>query len=203
MTKQKSTEEKESNKGSFKDRYKKCLSEIKKIPTVPIKGKKYSIVAERFKHLKEYFPESKIDEQLLFHDDKRVVVKTTLYIGDQPYAVGHAEEHRGSSFINETSALENCSSSSLGRCLAAFGLSGSEYASADELTVALLNQNIKEDKNKKEVSILDKINKQTTETKLNKLYSDWKTENDKIEKSFNDRQKTIQTNGGQHGKSKW
>ena len=203
MTKQKSTEEKESNKGSFKDRYKKCLSEIKKIPTVPIKGKKYSIVAERFKHLKEYFPESKIDEQLLFHDDKRVVVKTTLYIGDQPYAVGHAEEHRGSSFINETSALENCSSSSLGRCLAAFGLSGSEYASADELTVALLNQNIKEDKNKKEVSILDKINKQTTETKLNKLYSDWKTENDTIEKSFNDRQKTIQTNGGQHGKSKW
>ena len=203
MTKQKSTEERESNKGSFKDRYKKCLSEIKKIPTVPIKGKKYSIVAERFKHLKEYFPESKIDEQLLFHDDKRVVVKTTLYIGDQPYAVGHAEEHRGSSFINETSALENCSSSSLGRCLAAFGLSGSEYASADELTVALLNQNIKEDKNKKEVSILDKINKQTTETKLNKLYSDWKTENDKIEKSFNDRQKTIQTNGGQHGKSKW
>jgi len=203
MTKQKSTEEKESNKGSFKDRYKKCLSEIKKIPTVPIKGKKYSIVAERFKHLKEYFPESKIDEQLLFHDDKRVVVKTTLYIGDQPYAVGHAEEHRGSSFINETSALENCSSSSLGRCLAAFGLSGSEYASADELTVALLNQNIREDKNKKEVSILDKINKQTTETKLNKLYSDWKTENDTIEKSFNDRQKTIQTNGGQHGKSKW
>ena len=203
MTKQKSTEEKESNKGSFKDRYKKCLSEIKKIPTVPIKGKKYSIVAERFKHLKEYFPESKIDEQLLFHDDKRVVVKTTLYIGDQPYAVGHAEEHRGSSFINETSALENCSSSSLGRCLAAFGLSGSEYASADELTVALLNQNIREDKNKKEVSILDKINKQTTETKLNKLYSDWKTENDTIEKSFNDRQKTMQTNGGQHGKSKW
>ena len=30
MTKQKSTEEKESNKGSFKDRYKKCLSETKK-----------------------------------------------------------------------------------------------------------------------------------------------------------------------------
>ena len=55
MTKQKSTEEKESNKGSFKDRYKKCLSEIKKIPTVPIKGKKYSIVAERFKHLKRVF----------------------------------------------------------------------------------------------------------------------------------------------------
>ena len=199
MTKQKQTEEKESNKGSFKDRYKKCLSEIKKIPTVPIKGKRYSIVAERFKHLKEYFPESKIDEQLLFHDDKRVIIKTTLYIGDQPYAVGHAEEHRGSSFINETSALENCSSSSLGRCLAAFGLAGSEYASADELVTAINNQN----KSVIKVSIQDKINQQTTQTKLNKLYSDWKTENDKLEKSFKEKAKTIETNGGQHGKSKW
>ena len=41
MAKQKQTEEKESNKGSFRDRYKKCLSELKKIPTVNIKGKKY------------------------------------------------------------------------------------------------------------------------------------------------------------------
>ena len=203
MTKQKQTEEKESNKGSFKDRYKKCLSEIKKIPTVRFKGKRYSIVAERFKHLKEYFPESKIDEQLLFHDDKRVIIKTTLYIGDQPYAVGHAEEHRGSSFINETSALENCSSSSLGRCLAAFGLAGSEYSSADELTTALKNQEINKNKNNNTVSIKYKINQQTTQTKLNKLYSDWKTENDKLEKSFKEKAKTIETNGGQHGKSKW
>tara|TARA_E500000178_G_C16727151_1_gene619845 strand:- start:35 stop:646 length:612 start_codon:yes stop_codon:yes gene_type:complete len=203
MTKQKSTEDKESNKGSFKDRYKICLSELNKIPTVPIKGKRYSIVAERFRHLKKYFPESKIDEQLLFHDDKRVITKTTLYIGDQPYAVGHAEEQRGSSFINETSALENCSSSSLGRCLAAFGLAGSEYASADELTTALKNQDIKKNKDQNTVSIQNKINQQTTQTKLNKLYSDWKTDNDKVEKSFKDKAKTIETNGGQHGKSNW
>ena len=65
MTKQKQTEEKESNKGSFKDRYKKCLSEIKKIPTVPIKGKRYSIVAERFKHLKEYFLQLKLNLKTL------------------------------------------------------------------------------------------------------------------------------------------
>lgn len=199
MTKQKQTEEKESNKGSFKDRYKKCLSELKKIPTVNIKGKKYSTVAERFKHLKEYFPESKIDEQLLYHDNDRVIAKTTLYIGDQPYAVGHSEEFRNASFINKTSAIENSFTSSLGRCLAAFGLAGSEYASADELVTAINNQN----KSVIKVSIQDKINQQTTQTKLNKLYSDWKTENDKLEKSFKEKAKTIETNGGQHGKSKW
>ena len=199
MTKQKQTEEKESNKGSFKDRYKKCLSELKKIPTVNIKGKKYSTVAERFKHLKEYSPESKIDEQLLYHDSDRVIAKTTLYIGDQPYAVGHSEEFRNASFINKTSAIENSFTSSLGRCLAAFGLAGSEYASADELVTAINNQN----KSVIKVSIQDKINQQTTQTKLNKLYSDWKTENDKLEKSFKEKAKTIETNGGQHGKSKW
>ena len=199
MTKQKQTEEKESNKGSFKDRYKKCLSELKKIPTVNIKCKKYSTVAERFKHLKEYFPESKIDEQLLYNDSDRVIAKTTLYIGDQPYAVGHSEEFRNASFINKTSAIENSFTSSLGRCLAAFGLAGSEYASADELVTAINNQN----KSVIKVSIQDKINQQTTQTKLNKLYSDWKTENDKLEKSFKEKAKTIETNGGQHGKSKW
>ena len=58
------------------------------------------------------------------------------------------------------------------------------------VTVALLSQGIKEDENKKEVSILEKIHKQTTETKLNKtLFRLENRENDKIEKSFNDRQK--------------
>jgi|TARA_R100000995_G_C3456960_1_gene111102 hypothetical protein len=203
MTKQKSTEDKESNKGSFKDRYKICLSELNKIPTVKIKNKKYSIVAERFRHLKKYFPESKIDEQLLFHDDKRVITKTTLYIGDQPYAVGHSEEFRNSSNVNQTSAIENSFTSSLGRCLAAFGLAGSEYASAEEVANAIANQNKPIVANTNQVSIMSKINQQTTQTKLNKLYSDWKTDNDNVEKSFKDKAKTIETNGGQHGKSNW
>ena len=48
-------------------------------------------------------------------------------------------------FINKTSALEKCSSSSaLGRCLAAFGLSGSEYASAEELVNALKQSKYKQ-----------------------------------------------------------
>jgi len=199
MTKQKSTEEKESNKGSFKDRYKKCLSELKKIPTVNIKGKKYSTVAERFKHLKEYFPESKIDEQLIHHDNDRVVAKTTLYIGEQPYAVGHSEEFRNSSFINKTSAMENAFTSSLGRCIAAFGLAGSEYASADELTVALLSQGIKKDNE----DVLKKIEGTTTKTKLNSTYSEYMKKHENIMSAFNKKEKTIETNGGQNVKSKW
>ena len=185
----------EKSKGSFKDRRKECLKEIGNIPTVTIKGKQYAIVVERHKHLLERFPEARFNEEILHHDNDRVIVKVELYIGDTIYSVGHAEEFRNSSYINKTSALENASTSALGRCLAAFGLSGSEFASAEELVNALNNQG-----NNKQVSINDQIKKQTTETKLTALYSNWKKENDSIEKIFESQQKSIQTNGGQNAK---
>ena len=185
----------EKSKGSFKDKRKECLKEISNIPTVPIKGKQYAIVVERHKHLLQRFPEARFNEEILYHDNDRVIVKVELYIGDTIYSVGHAEEFRNSSYINKTSALENASTSALGRCLAAFGLSGSEFASAEELVNALNNQG-----NNKQVSINEQIKKQTTETKLTALYSNWKKENDSIEKIFESQQKSIQTNGGQNAK---
>lgn len=193
----------EKSKGGMKERRQICLKNIINIPTVNIKGKKYSTVNERHKHLLEYFPEARFNEEVLFHDADRVIVKTELYISDTIYAVGHAEEFRNSSFINKTSALENCSSSALGRCLAAFGLSGSEYASAEELVNALNNQNKNTQSTTKKVSIEDEIKKQTTETKLTALYSNWKKNNnsdDKIEKLFEQQQQSIKTNGGQNAK---
>ncbi len=191
----------EKSKGGFKERRKECLENLINIPTVNIKGKKYSTVNERHKHLLQYFPEARFNEEIIFHDADRVVVKTELHIGDIIYSVGHAEEYRNANFINKTSALENCSSSSLGRCLAAFGLSGSEYASAEELVNALNNQNTS--KPTKTVSIKDEIKKQTTETKLTALYSNWKKNNNsdqEIEKLFEQQQQRIKTNGGQNAK---
>ena len=185
----------EKSKGSFKDRRKECLKEIGNIPTVSIKGKQYAIVVERHKHLLQRFPEARFNEEILHHDNDRVIVKVELYIGDTIYSVGHAEEFRNSSYINKTSALENASTSALGRCLATFGLSGSEFASAEELVNALNNQG-----NSKQVSINEQIKKQTTETKLTALYTNWKKENDSIEKIFESQQKSIQTNGGQNAK---
>ena len=188
------TEEKNKSSGGFKERRRECFKNLKTIPTVDIKGKKYSTVNERHKHLLQYFPEARFNEEVLFHDVDRVIVKTELYISDTIYAVGTAEEYRNSSFINKTSALENCSSSALGRCLAAFGLSGSEYASAEELVNALNNQK----GSTQQVSIKDTIKKQTTETKLTALYSDWEKQNDSIKKDFESQQQSIKKNGGQN-----
>ena len=194
MTTVKKTVAEEKSKGGFKERRKECLENLINIPTVNIKGKKYSTVNERHKHLLQYFPEARFNEEVLFHDVERVIVKTELYISDTIYAVGTAEEFRNSSFINKTSALENCSSSALGRCLAAFGLSGSEYASAEELVNALNNQK----GSTQQVSIKDTIKKQTTETKLTALYSDWEKQNDSIKKDFESQQQSIKKNGGQN-----
>ena len=193
----------EKSKGGMKERRQICLQNVGKIPTVNIKGKKYSTVNERHKHLLEYFPEARFNEEVLFHDADRVIMKTELYISDTIYAVGHAEEFRNSSFINKTSALENCSSSALGRCLAAFGLSGSEYASAEELVNALNNQNTNTNK---PVSIKDEIKKQTTETKLTALFTNWKkngNSDEEIEKLFEQQQQLIKKNGGQNNVNKW
>ena len=193
----------EKSKGGMKERRQICLKNIINIPTVNIKGKKYSTVNERLKHLLQYFPEARFNEEILFHDSERVIVKTELYIGDTIFSVGTAEEWRNSSFINKTSALENCSSSALGRCLAAFGLSGSEYASAEELVNALNNQSTNSQSTTKKVSIEDEIKKQTTETKLTALYSNWKKNNnsdDKIEKLFEQQQQSIKTQGGTNAK---
>ena len=178
----------DKSKGSFKERRKDCLSNVHKVPTVNIKGKEYSTVAERHRFLLNYFPETRVDEQIFYQDEKRVITKTTLYIGDTPYAVGHAEEKRDSSFINKTSALENCLSSSLGRCLAAFGLHGSEYASAEELANA-----VKQQANGKDKEI--PIEQMTTTTKLNALYSNWKKEQDEIQIRFTNQEKSINEKG--------
>ena len=64
-----------------------------------------------------------------------VVVKATITrIPDGAVlATGHAEEIRGAGNVNQTSALENAETSAIGRALAALGLSGGEFASANEL----------------------------------------------------------------------
>jgi len=185
----------EKSKGGFKERREKCLAKLNTVPTVNIKGKQYSTVAERHRFLLKYFPETRIDEQIFFQDEKRVITKTTLYIGETPYATGHSEEKRDSSFINKTSALEVCFSSSLGRCLAAFGLSGQEFASAEEMTNALKQQG-----NGQTNDNLP-IEKTTTVTRLNALYSDWKTKNDLIEGRFKKQEETINKEGGTYGKN--
>lgn len=106
--------------------------------TVNIHGKEYETVASRVSRFKTDNPELCLITELVYHDADKVIMKASVtnQAGDV-WATGHAEERRDSSQINRTSALENAETSAIGRALAAFGMAGTEYASADEVATAI------------------------------------------------------------------
>ena len=107
---------------------------------VNIHGKEYYTVVERLKMLKNDFKiDYSLTTDLLKCDDKVVVMKATLKIGDNVYT-GHAMEKFGSNKINTSSALENAETSAIGRCLSSASYFGSEFCSANELENALVQQ---------------------------------------------------------------
>ena len=98
-------------------------------------GKKYTEVSVRIEAFRQVFgTELGINTDVLIDDGKRVVVKATIQTSSgHVIGSGMAEEIRGSSNVNKTSALENCETSAIGRALAAIGLHGGTYASANEM----------------------------------------------------------------------
>lgn len=116
---------------------------VKDTGIVTIDGKEYKTVAKRVDEFrKEHKQELGIQTNLVSIDERTVVIKAEI-INKEGFviATGYAEEDRQSSQINETSALENCETSAIGRALANFGLAGGEYASADEVAQAISQQN--------------------------------------------------------------
>lgn len=110
---------------------------------VNIHGKEYKTVALRVTEFRESFPIDSgwgIRTEIIEIAEDRVVMKAAISFNGVEVAVGHAEEMRNSSKINRTSALENCETSAIGRALAACGLAGTEYASADEVQNAIESQ---------------------------------------------------------------
>ena len=111
---------------------------------VQIKGKSYNTVAERVAKLREEGPNLTIETQLIMQDDEKVIMKSLIMDGEKLISTGYAEEVRGSSEVNTTSALENAETSAVGRALAFYGLAGTEIASADEVAGAISQQREKE-----------------------------------------------------------
>ena len=173
-------------------KYESCIRDLSKQQSVPQHGKEYFTVATRHNLFMQYFNDyASINTDIIpeLCNDDRVAVKCTISIEDKKYT-GMALEEFGSSFINKTSALENAETSALGRALAAFGLHGTEFASADELINAKMNQNKTTTKKqfpktngKKNIKIdMDNLNMgliQDDIEKINDIYAlrKWKKEN--------------------------
>lgn len=110
---------------------------------VQIHGKEYLTVAYRVGAFKKDFPQYSIETEIVTRDSDWVVMKATIKNEQgRVMATGHSEEYREGSTINKTSALENSETSAIGRALAAFGLGGTEFASADEVAHAITKKGV-------------------------------------------------------------
>jgi hypothetical protein len=81
--------------------------------------------------------------ELIVDDGTRIVMKAELYadIADAvPTTSGFAEEVRGSSMVNKTSALENCETSAVGRALANYQYQGGKKRASLEEVVKVYRQ---------------------------------------------------------------
>jgi len=108
---------------------------------VSIHNKEYFTVAERIDQFRKDHPGDSIVTELIGYEGNNVIVKAVIKDSEgRVIATGHAEEVRGSTMINKTSALENAETSAVGRALAFFGLAGTEIASADEVANAISQQ---------------------------------------------------------------
>lgn len=105
-------------------------------------GKKYTEVFIRVEALRRTFGTSLgIETEIRVDDGNRVVIQAYIK-NDKGMTIGSgiAEEIRGSSNVNKTSAMENAETSAVGRALASLGLHGGQYASAFELEVSSNNK---------------------------------------------------------------
>ena len=110
--------------------------------SIKIHGKDYSTVADRLAIARKTLGSSLDLKDFIIHQDKdRVIIQCEAYLDGNHIGTGIAEEVRSASFINKTSALENCQSSAWGRCLANIGFVNSNIASAEEVSAAITSQN--------------------------------------------------------------
>lgn len=114
---------------------------------IKIHGKDYKTVAERVNEFRGAYADTfSIETDIIRWEGGDCVIRATIrnVSTGAIVATGIAHEVYGSTNINKTSHVENCETSAVGRALAAFGLAGSEYASADEVSTAVIQQQVKD-----------------------------------------------------------
>ncbi len=101
-------------------------------------GKKYTEVFVRVEEFRKAFGlDFGIETDIIKDDGKFVQVRSLIKDTEgRVIGSGMAEEIRGSSNVNKTSALENCETSAIGRALASIALHGGQYASLNEVVQA-------------------------------------------------------------------
>lgn len=118
------------------------------IKTTNIKGKEYAEVNQRIKAFRMVHPNGTITTDIVSIENGIVLMKASITDDEgRLIGTGYAYEKEKSSFINQTSYIENCETSAVGRALGmcGFGIDTS-VASAEEVQNAIINQKAPLDK---------------------------------------------------------
>ncbi len=112
--------------------------------TTNIKGKQYVEVNQRviaFRTLSEY-KDFSLETQVLHLDAESCVIQATISNAEgNVLAQGMAQEDKSSSRINQTSYVENCETSAVGRALGFLGIGiETSIATADEVGMAIAKE---------------------------------------------------------------
>lgn len=104
--------------------------------------KEYAEVSERIKAFRMVYPNGTITTEIISLVDGIVTMKSTILNEEgKVIATGYAEEDKKSSYINNTSYIENCETSAVGRALGMCGLGVDvAVASKDEIDLAKIRQ---------------------------------------------------------------
>lgn len=100
----------------------------------------YVDVNERIEKFWSLYPDGRIETEIVTIKEGLIIMRAHVYKSiehERPSASGTAYEREGSNFINETSALENCETSAVGRALAMMGFEIKRgIASRQEIEIA-------------------------------------------------------------------
>ena len=164
--------------------------------TIKIHNNDYATVALRVGILRRNLgTAATISSSIIHQDDKKVIVRSEVFIDGKLVSTGLAEELRAASRINQTSALENAETSAVGRALAMLGLTNDKIASAEEVSGAIVQSDQKLTEALTEldkVSHLGAYNEWLTTNK--KLMQDVKTSNAHAWQEFLEKFNQIKTN---------
>ena len=156
------------------DKLKSAIKDFKenlKGNTIKIHSKDYADVAFRVGMLRKNLGlDATIKSELLYHDDKKVIVKSEIWIDGKLVSTGLAEELKSSSRINQLSSLEVAETSAVGRAAAFAGLTNDNIASSNEVSNAIV------------ASVTKLTNALAELDKVSHLgaYSEWLTTNKKL-----------------------
>jgi hypothetical protein len=110
-----------------------------KSKAINIKGKKYVLVSDRVAYFNETYPNGSIETCYTLDKDTYVVTAVVTPDCDKPTRrfTDHSQAVIGDGMVNKTAALENASTSAVGRALAYMGIGVIDsIASVDEINKA-------------------------------------------------------------------